>query len=210
MGWWNQPLATTGSIANAVFSRMGLDPAQALAQEKAAVAEAIQQGLERIWTHYAWDEVLDTETYYPANGLVSIGTNDNVLEIEGIYTKDPDVNPTISSLKFNQVRRKVHLLETAPATIIARYWPIPPSIEASYFSPDTSTYTGEGLIDNSEGANGYGVPKIFYSYLVSRAYQEMLIGDGQHDKAGLIAGEAEQILYQKQQEADRRKMGINA
>lgn len=205
MSWWEQPLTSTGSIADAVFTKMGLDPAGALDQEKSAVAEAIEIAINRLWTHYPWTEILDTENFYITNDLFSIGTNENILEIEGVYTKDPDANPDISSLKFKQVRRKVHVLETAPAMVIARYWPKVPSVTTALFNPSTNS-TIEEHIDNSDGALAYGLPQIFQNYIITRSYQEMLIGDGQHEKAGLIAAEAEQILFQEQNKAERRNL----
>jgi hypothetical protein len=193
MAWEDGKTYSTSSIADAVFSRMGLDPSQALDQEKAAAVESINRALVAIWTHYPWFEVLEvvsTAVSADSDGDPYVGMVSDQLECEGIYAKNPDKNPTASSLSFRQVRNSVHILGTQPAIVYMRYWPVPPVITTGTLSTAV-------------------VPWAFHSYIISRGYSEMLIGDGQHEKSSLIAAEAEKNLYDLQHQSERRKQGIN-
>lgn len=210
MSWRNLQTYSLQLLVNQVATKLGIKPSDLLEEEKGAIIEGVNLGITSAWDHYPWPEVL--EVYASTVVTTSDGDYASILDnssaemltVEGVYPKHPGINPTVSPISFNQFEDKLYLLDTGvPSTVYIQYWPVPPVYETGHIT-STSSYIGTA---NSSDMNV--VPYFLHRYLLFKAQAEMLMGDGQHDKAALISAEAERTLYQEQSKAENKKQGVN-
>ena len=210
MSWKNLQTYSLQLLVHQVAQKLGINPSDLLAEETAAIVDGINLGITTAWDHWPWPEILEVHegnVVTSSDGdYTSILDNSSaeMLTIEGVYAKHPGRHPGISCISYNQTEDRLYLLETGvPSTVFIRYWPVPPV----YVSADVTSTTSYISTANTSDTNV--VPYIFHRYLLFKAYADMLMGDGQHDKAGLIGAEAERILYQEQSKSERKQQGYH-
>lgn len=174
---------TLKNMVDQVAYRMGLDPVALLDTEKNAIVSALQFAVRTAWEHYPWPDVLEVTHTNHNNGQVGISSV--IGEIDGIFKSDPRTSPNQSSLRFTTQGTNIYIHEAPVGAVYILYYPKAPSYDPTI---DFSTQTA---------------PYILSRYATYRAYGEMLLSDGQHDKAALIFAEAEKILYQEVDKAQR-------
>tara|TARA_Y100000593_G_scaffold33336_1_gene65581 strand:- start:5958 stop:6596 length:639 start_codon:yes stop_codon:yes gene_type:complete len=211
MSWKSLQTYSLQLLVNQVAGKLGIKPADLLEEEKVGIIDGINLGITTAWDQYPWPEILET---YEGNVIESAdgdytsildNSNAEMLTIEGVYSKHPGSNPTSSPITYNQYGDRLYLLDSGlPSTVFIQYWPVPPVYETSDI---TSTISEP--ISTASPSDRNVVPYVLHRFLLHKSYADMLLGDGQHDKASLIAAEAERILYQEQSKADNKRQGYN-
>jgi len=152
-----------------------------LATEKAAINSYFKSWIRKGWNRANWPDICRVEERTPASSKILYeqgGSIEAIGEFLNIYSADPYANKYPYELSFILNHEGAVLLNASDLTTVFVHY--------RQRIPDYSAYDGE------DSAQTF--PYRFFNYVAYGAYSDWLQSEGQHEKARVVASQAEEAM----------------